>query len=172
MNRKMERDFLLMQLNDSYFPVGSYAHSYGLETYIQKNLVCDEKTAENYIVQKTGHGFLYGELLTAKLAWEAASEKNMGALLHLNEIIESSKIASEILDASRKTGARFIKTIGGMEILREHDFFQSYCRQSEKRYYYEVVYGVVCACSGINCRKAAKRYLYAQASAMATNCVK
>lgn len=27
--------FLLLELNDALFPIGAYAHSYGLETYVQ-----------------------------------------------------------------------------------------------------------------------------------------
>ena len=47
-----EKLFYLLQVNDSLFPIGGYSHSQGLETYIQKGIVCDEKTAEEYILQK------------------------------------------------------------------------------------------------------------------------
>ena len=33
--------FLLLELNDALFPIGAYAHSYGLETYVQQGLVHD-----------------------------------------------------------------------------------------------------------------------------------
>ena len=50
MNRQdMEARFLLLQINDSLFPIGGYSHSYGLETYIQKGLVNDGSTARLYI---------------------------------------------------------------------------------------------------------------------------
>ena len=41
-----ERDYYLLQVNDALFPIGGYSHSQGLETYIQKGLVHDEKSAE------------------------------------------------------------------------------------------------------------------------------
>ncbi|MDU7968180.1 MAG: urease accessory protein UreF, partial [Paeniclostridium sordellii] len=36
--------FILLQINDALFPIGAYSHSYGLETYIQKNIVKDIDT--------------------------------------------------------------------------------------------------------------------------------
>ena len=45
--------FLLLQVNDALFPIGGYSHSYGLETYIQKELVTNAAEAEAYIRNKT-----------------------------------------------------------------------------------------------------------------------
>lgn len=36
-----QKKFLVLQMNDSLFPIGAYSHSYGLETYIQKGIVKD-----------------------------------------------------------------------------------------------------------------------------------
>ena len=35
-------DFLLLQINDSAFPIGSYTQSFGLETYVQKGLITNK----------------------------------------------------------------------------------------------------------------------------------
>ena len=47
-----EKLFYLLQVNDALFPIGGYSHSQGLETYIQKGIVRDEQTAEEYIESK------------------------------------------------------------------------------------------------------------------------
>ena len=44
--------FYLLQVNDALFPIGGYSHSQGRETYIQKGIVSDEKSAEEYILHK------------------------------------------------------------------------------------------------------------------------
>lgn len=41
--------FLLLQVNDALFPIGGYSHSYGLETYIQKGIVKDVRSAAEFI---------------------------------------------------------------------------------------------------------------------------
>ena len=43
-----QKKFLVLQMNDSLFPIGAYSHSYGLETYIQKGIVKDAETAEKF----------------------------------------------------------------------------------------------------------------------------
>lgn len=48
----MDPYFLLLQMNDSLFPIGAYSHSYGLETYIQRDIVHDTKTAKTYIEKR------------------------------------------------------------------------------------------------------------------------
>ena len=37
-----ENRYLLLQVNDALFPIGGYSHSYGLETYIQKDIIRKE----------------------------------------------------------------------------------------------------------------------------------
>ena len=57
--------FLLLQVNDALFPIGGYSHSYGLETYIQKELVTNAAEAEAYIRNKLTQNLLYNELSSA-----------------------------------------------------------------------------------------------------------
>ena len=56
-----QKKFLVLQMNDSLFPIGAYSHSYGLETYIQKGIVKDAETAEKYLKMRLQYNFfLYG----------------------------------------------------------------------------------------------------------------
>ena len=103
--------FYLLQVNDALFPIGGYSHSQGLETYIQKGIVRDEKTAEEYILHKLKWNMEYTELLAVRLAWERAVASDLDGLMHLEEILEASRLPAEQRDASKKMGSRFIKTV-------------------------------------------------------------
>lgn len=165
--------FFLLQVNDALFPIGGYSHSYGLETYIQKGIVHDEDSAEEFIHKRLEYNFLYNEFLAVRLGWEYAVSGDLTAISRLEEIMEAGKIPRETREASRKLGSRFIKTLSALEIPRENRVFEEYREaQKGKSVHHAVAYGVFCGAAGITREEALEHFLYAQTSAMVTNCVK
>lgn len=166
------RQFYLLQVNDALFPVGGYSHSQGLETYIQKGIVRDEKSAARYLLQKLKWNVAYTDLLAVKLAFEAALERKAEELDRLEEVLEASRIPMEQREAVRKMGSRFAKTMMGISIEESGIFAQYIERRKGKSISHSCVYGVFCAAVGLEEQQVLAHYLYAQTSAMVTNCVK
>ncbi len=165
--------FFLLQVNDALFPIGGYSHSYGLETYIQKGIVHDEDSAEEFIHKRLKYNFLYNEFLAARLGWDHAVNGDLEAISRLEEIMEAGKIPRETREASRKLGSRFIKTLSALGIPYENSIFQEYREARKgKSVHHAVAYGVFCGAAGISREEALEHFLYAQTSAMVTNCVK
>jgi len=165
--------FFLLQVNDALFPIGGYSHSYGLETYTQKGIVHDEDSAEEFIHKRLEYNFLYNEFLAVRLGWEYAVSGDLTAISRLEEIMEAGKIPRETREASRKLGSRFIKTLSALEIPRENRVFEEYREARKgKSVHHAVAYGVFCGAAGITREEALEHFLYAQTSAMVTNCVK
>ncbi len=171
--RDRKKEFLLLQMNDSLFPIGGYSHSYGLETYIQKGIVRDLDSAGAYIRNRLETSFLYSDLLSLRLAWEAAGQGDLDGLEELEDRMDASRIPAEIRDASRKLGNRFAKTLLHMNPEYGKGFFGCYLsRRKGKSVSHPCAYGAFCACAGIALGDAMAGFLYAQTSAMVTNCVK
>lgn len=165
--------FFLLQVNDALFPIGGYSHSYGLETYIQKGLVHDEDSAREFIHKRLNYNFLYNEFMAVRLGWEYAREGDLEGISRLEEIMEAGKIPRETREASRKLGSRFIKTLSALQVPSESDIFQKYREARRgKSVHHAVAYGVFCGSAGISREEALEHFIYAQTSAMVTNCVK
>ena len=169
----MDKRYLLLQINDAAFPIGSYTHSYGLETYIQKNLVKNSNDVYEYIKSNAKTNFLYTELLAAYKAYEFAEENNLSKILELEEMIDASKIPKEIRTASEKLGSRFIKTVSSLDVKYESNIFNEYIKkENEGTRIHSSAYGVFCFSVGIDKIKAMEGYLYAYVSASIINAVK
>ena len=165
--------FFLLQVNDALFPIGGYSHSYGLETYIQKGIVHDEDSAQEFIHKRLKYNFSYNEFMAVRLAFEYALREDLEAISRLEEIMEAGKIPRETREASRKLGSRFIKTLSALELPVQNSIFDKYREARKgKSVHHAVAYGVFCGAAGITENEALEHFIYAQTSAMVTNCVK
>lgn len=166
----MNTEFLLLQINDALFPIGGFSHSYGLETYIQKNIIKNEDDVKRYIYSKLRCSTSNTELLGARLAYERAD--NMDEIKKIDNIMTASKSPREIRQASLKLGSRFIKTLKGCEIKLKYNYFDEYASLDYLNKHHSTAYGVICRAAEADLKTALNTYIYAQCSAMITNCVK
>ena len=169
--------FELLQLNDATFPIGSYTHSWGLETFVQKGIIRDSQTAESYFRSELESNFLTNDFLCARLSYEVAEKSDWNEIQEIDEIYNASKNAKEIREGSKKPAARLIKTVslwGRAENLESTAKNQAGNR-SENPYipnHFPAVYGVHCALSKISEDEALKAFLYSQISARVVTAVK
>lgn len=171
--RERQKQFLLLQINDALFPIGGYSHSYGLETYIQKGMVSDQDTAEKYIKNTLIYNTCYTDILSVRLAYQFAKEKKLKELIDLSAMLTAVKSPREIRQASLKLGSRFIKTVKTFKTDFQNGIFSQYTQSGAgTAVHHSIAYGVFCASAEISEKSTLEAFLYAQVSAMVTNCVK
>lgn len=96
----------LLQVNDSQFPSGAYAHSMGLEGMVQLESVRTAADLEAFLRQQIAPSLLAFELPYLRLAHAAAAAEDAAALTAMDEELEAWKLAAELRAASRRIGSR------------------------------------------------------------------
>lgn len=172
-NMNRINQFHLLQINDALFPIGAYSHSYGLETYIQKGILKNATDASHYLQNKLQYALLYTDLLGARLAYDYTVSNNLEALLTLNDLTGALKSPLELREASLKLGSRFAKTLISIKLDHASPTFSAFLEQAtEKKLHHCLLYGSFCAALALDEKTMLSHYLYAQASAIVTTCVK
>ena len=156
----------LLQLSDPALPIGSYAHSGGLETYVQEGVVQDAVSARHFVQEMLRANLFYTDAALVALAHEAAGNreaavepKTATALEELDALCEAVKLPREMREASRKLGGRLLKIFGPVT-------------GTPAITHYPVVFGYCAASLDIPRRETLTGFYYNAAAGMVTNCVK
>jgi urease accessory protein len=97
---------LFLQLNDSQFPSGSYAHSLGLEQLVADGRVRTAEELESFLAEQIVPGLRALELPFLARAHAAAAREDLTALAEMDEEWEAWKASAELRRASRQIGER------------------------------------------------------------------
>jgi urease accessory protein len=108
---RMETDALLslLQFSDGLFPAGGYAHSFGLETYVQAGAVSDAVGVESFIHAYLENSAAPTDAVGAVSAARAAAAGDLPACLELDAALDAMKCAAELRDASRQMGRQTLR---------------------------------------------------------------
>lgn len=174
MNDKYREELVLLQLNDSQFPIGSYSHSYGLETYVLHNLIKNSSDTKEYLFNYMSTTFYYNDLVAAFLAYKFFMENDLSSIVDLNIKLRASKSQMELRLASEKLGSRLISTVEKMNVHMPEKYYECLRSHSKREVliHHAVSYGLITASLEIDLRSCLLSFAFNMAQAMVTNAVK
>ncbi|WP_257350385.1 urease accessory protein UreF [Pseudalkalibacillus decolorationis] len=162
----------LFQIHDSAFPIGSYTQSFGMETYIQQNLITTKQELVDYCKSYLFYNLACGDAILVKESHQAAENKDYDKLVYLEQICNGMKLARELRSGSIKMGKQFLQTVlplGESELMKE---WKSRFDDKEIKGHYAVLYGIYTASHGIDKEKTVSRFLYASINGLIQNAVR
>jgi urease accessory protein len=99
----------LLQLTDTAFPTGAFAHSFGLETYVARGLVDTAATLEAFIANTLLHAVAPSDGVACIVAARAGADWE-GVVQQLDRRLTAMKTVTEFREASQTLGTRFLRT--------------------------------------------------------------
>jgi urease accessory protein len=94
----------LLQAGDSFYPTGSYAHSFGLEGLVHEGVIRDRETLRAFIFRSALPALRHAELPLAAHSWHAFALPDWEKLRELCVLSSALKTASEARLASENIG--------------------------------------------------------------------
>ena len=162
----------LLQLSDLTLPVGGFAHSAGLETYVQQGIVNSKATASQFVTAMLTRNLQYTDGAFVSLAYDAASAGDVEKLLQLDTECNAVKLPKEIRQASQKLGMRLIKIFQPIHKNSLADAYRSAIERKHATGHYCIAFGLYAHALGIKKADALTGFYYNAAAGMVTNCVK
>ncbi len=158
---------LLLQTSDALFPTGSYAHSFGFEECVRLDMVRDEHSLRDFLLEHVVPMMAAFELPYLRFARDVAAAADLGCLAELDAEVGASKLARETRQASAQLGGRRLRALRN---ILPGDSLITGCEQAIRdgrmAGHHVVVCGVQAACAGIPLEAALGAYFYQAAAAV------
>ncbi|VEH05359.1 urease accessory protein [Corynebacterium kutscheri] len=170
-------ELILWHLTDSALPTGSFAHSAGLETFIQANDVHDPDSYQHWL-----HSYLrqasFTEALTVRFAVELVqSDKDFATKLrHLNELdqlVHACQTAKQVRTSMNSMGKRMAKI--ALTIAPDQPIVEKYYQAilaEEMHGNPAIAVGLLLGSEGVSPRQAVTAYLMQMANSMTQNAIR
>lgn len=118
----------LLQAGDSFYPTGSYAHSFGLEGLVQEGVVHDRMTLQAFFRLSVLPALRHAELPLAAHAWRALGEEDWETIGQLCVLSSALKTAREARQAAENIGRQRCEL---MASLHRHPLAEEYLRRAK-----------------------------------------
>lgn len=101
----------LLQLADSQFPAGTFAHSYGLEQLTRDGHIRDASTLETFVRSMLRHQCAPSDARAAAASARASDALDLATVRTVDTALYRTKAAEELRIASTATGLRMLQEV-------------------------------------------------------------
>ena len=150
----------LLQVANGSFPIGSFSHSYGLETLIQEGRITDAQGLSDVAHLWLRYGVALSEGGAAAIAFRATRENDFTKLAELDEVLTALKLTRETRQASVKIGQAFLRTVSSTFSWERVAQYRRATAEGRCAGHYATAFGVAAADAGGSARESLLAFLH------------
>lgn len=143
-----------LQLADSFFPTGIYAHSHGLEAMVSRGLVANVDDVEEFLTNQFIWSVMPTDGVALLNAHSAAAQGDLDAVIGIDRFLYALKLPSELRAASSQVGRRLLSETGLFLTCQFHAGYSARVRLGEAPGNGAVAMGVVAHAQNISAEQA------------------
>lgn len=162
----------ILQVCDSAFPIGSFNHSYGMETYLRENVICDAHTFNRWLTMFFENQYLYNEGLAIKLVYEILEKDEINKVWDIDQLLTVQNVAMESREGAKLVAYRKLDVV--LELF-EVDLLKEYKERIEENINYgnpAVVFAILMYYLNVKRDVAIVAYGYSVASTLVQSAVR
>ena len=152
----------LLQLCDSLFPIGSFAHSDGLEAATANGEVASAEDLSHWMEAGLDQSFGCCDGPALLLAWTSFRQGDWARIREVDDEVHALRPSSSVRAAGRNMGARLLKT---WTHIRPGGRISEFEATNSGAFTLPVAFGIVCAAEDIDAAAALNAYAYTRLAA-------
>jgi urease accessory protein len=134
----------LLQLTDTAFPTGAFAHSFGLETYIARGIVGTPGRLEAFIANTLLHAIAPSDGVACRACAQASADWE-GLVQRLDRRLTAMKTVTEWREASQSLGTRFLRTATQLFTMPRATSYLAAIDAKQLHGHMSLAYGLICS---------------------------
>ena len=162
----------IMQICDSNFPIGSFNHSYGMETYLRDNRIKDTESFRNWIRAFFRNQFIYSDGFSIKLLYEYLDKKSEKKILELDRKITVQSMAFETRNGNKMVAKRMLNLFLDLYDSKILEIYLEKINKKEAFGHPAIVFGILMYELKVRLIDAIQYYMYSTASTLIQNAVR
>ncbi|MFK9090327.1 urease accessory protein UreF [Bacillus salipaludis] len=162
----------LFQLCDSNFPTGAFSHSFGLESYIQENIVNNPETFSQWLQVYIKEQLIFSDGLASDLVYQALEQKDFQKVWKLDRLLTVQNLPRETREGTQRMGERMLNLV---QSLYDAPILSIYRKRIESKQSFghpSIVFTIVAQNLGVPKSTAVLFYLYSVVSSLVQNAVR
>lgn len=169
----MDKSLLsLFQICDSGLPTGAFSHSFGLESYIQTDMVKDQKTFFEWLKVYVHDQLIYTDGLVCRLVYDALEQQDFQQIWKWDKMLLVQNLPRETREGTQMIGDRLLKIAQTLYDFPILSLYRERIKNKEAFGHPSIVFTMIAHGLSVSKEYTILYYLYSSSSSLIQNAVR